>query len=380
MKIALFTDTFLPQINGVTKTLEKLLDYFEKEGIEYLLFAPEGEEIHFDYHVETIPSFNFFLYPECKLSLPKYFKIKDILTDFDPDLIHLVTPFNLGLCGLRYAKKFALPIVASYHTNFDQYLAYYKLNFLKKPIWKFFNWFHKHSQLNLVPSQITLENLRRNGIKNLKIWDRGIDTQTYSPDLADENFKRRYGIEGKTTILYVGRLAPEKNLELLLASLEKLNKKYKDEIELLITGSGPMIDDLKAKAAENVTFTGYLTGDELAMTYASCDIFAFPSVTETYGNVILEAMASGLPVVGILAGGVKENLFNEQNGLACLKNNVKEFSQNLKRLITNQSLRKKLASNARKYALNKSWEQAFSSLIVTYQQVIEYNQEELFSA
>ncbi|MGM0471590.1 MAG: glycosyltransferase family 4 protein [Bacillota bacterium] len=381
MKVALFSDTFLPQVNGVTKTLDRLTDYFTKQGIDYLVFAPEDKKgVALKKNTERMFSFSFFLYPECRVSLPNYFKIKKLLDDYSPDLVHLVTPFNLGLCGLKYAQSSQVPVVASYHTNFTKYLNHYNLNILERPIWRFFRWFHSHSERNFCPSQATLEELAAQGIENLEIWDRGINPDLYSPQLRSEDLRAKYSLQDKLCLLYVGRLAPEKNLYLLLESLEQINQNYQKEVELLITGDGPLLADLKAEAPENVTFTGYLKGRELSQTYASADVFLFPSTTETYGNVVLEAMASGLPVVGILAGGVKENLIDGYNCLACQENSVAEFTANLERMINEASLRDRLSKQARQHALNKSWDQVFSRLVSSYQEVINSKEQQIISA
>lgn len=381
MKVAIFTDTFFPQINGVTKTLGKLKEYFDQREIDYLIFAPDDSmksNGNFEENIQRMISFRFFLYPECRLSVPNYFRIKNMLNEYKPDLIHIVTPFNLGLCGLKYATSYNIPLVSSYHTNFTHYLDYYNLNLLEKPIWSFFKWFHGHCELNFCPSQATLEELRRNGINNLAIWDRGIDTRFYSPDYRNKELRRNYGLEDKITLLYVGRLAPEKNLSLLIKSMKLLDQKYRDKVKLLITGDGPLLNELKADSSQNIIFTGYMKGKELSKIYASADIFAFPSITETYGNVILEAMASGLPVVSFLEGGISENLIDSYNGLACKEISPKAFASKLEKLITNKELRLELANNACEYALNKSWDNVFDRLVANYQKVVDYNSKETF--
>ncbi|WP_018249526.1 glycosyltransferase family 4 protein [Orenia marismortui] len=381
MRIAIFTDTFLPQVNGVTKTLAKLKEYLEKEGIDYLIFAPddpEADSLNFEKNIQRMLSFRFFLYPECRLSVPNYFKIKNKLNEYQPDLIHIVTPFNLGLCGLKYATSYDIPLISSYHTNFTHYLDYYNLHFLEKPIWTFFRWFHSHSTINLCPSQSSLEELSDNGIKNLEIWDRGINSKLYSPQYRDEDLRESYELGDRITLLYVGRLAPEKNLNLLMESMKIINQKYKDQVRLLITGDGPLLDKLKSEAPSNVIFTGYLKGHNLSKIYASADIFAFPSITETYGNVILEAMASGLAVVSFLEGGVRENLEDGYNGLACVEVTPESFAINLEKVIINKKLREELADNAYNYAINKSWDKVFERLINNYQEVINYGSREVF--
>jgi len=316
-------------------------------------------------------SLNFFLYPELKFSLPNFLKIKSKLTEFKADLFHLITPFNIGLTGLYAARQTETPIVASYHTNFDQYLDYYQINFLEKAAWKYLRWFHDQALRNYCPSEETKKELAKRDFINLDIWGRGIDAELFSPEHKSQKFIRKNGLEDKISLLYVGRLAREKNLSLLIESFKRLNQKYKKKIELIITGDGPELSRLKNEMPENVIFTGFKNGIELSQIYASADIFAFPSVTETYGNVVIEAMASGLPVVAVLAGGVKENLINNYNGLAVEKDEAAEFTARLEELIVNHKLRKSLAHNARQYALEQRWDQVFEELEQSYQKVIQ---------
>lgn len=374
MKIAIFTDTFAPQINGVTKNLNRLLNYFTDRGIEYLLFAPETETKTgsiYEKNVIRLKSLNFFLYPELKFTLPNYLKIRSKLMKFNPDLFHLITPFNIGLTGLYAARQSDSPIVASYHTNFDQYLDYYNINFLEKAAWKYLRWFHDQALRNYCPSEETRKELAERNFINLDIWGRGIDSNLFSPEHRDSEFIQKHELEDKISILYVGRIAREKNLSLLLDSFKSLNQKYSSKIRLIITGDGPELKSLKKEAPDSVIFTSFKKGRELSQIYASADIFAFPSVTETYGNVIIEAMASGLPVVAIPAGGVKENLINRYNGLAVKKNEPQEFSSKLEQLLINDHLRDALAHNARQYTLEKSWDHVFEQLHKSYQQVID---------
>lgn len=373
MKIAIFSDTFSPQINGVTKNLDKLIEYLTMKEIDYMVFAPEtpGEkEVVYEKNIQRLLSLPFVLYPELRISLPNYIKIRNQLKDFNPDIIHLVTPFNIGLSGFKYARRNNIPFVSSYHTNFDQYLDYYNLQLLEKPVWSYLRWFHNQSFINFCPSQSTMEDLKEKGFINLDVWKRGIDTNQFSPDYRDEDLRRKYNLNDKIVLLYVGRVAPEKNLKLLINSIKILNNKYHDKIALLITGDGPSTKEIKKTSPDNVVFTGFQIGEDLLKIYASADIFTFPSVTETYGNVIIEAMSAGLPVLAILAGGVKENLINNYNGLACRDNDLNEFTDKLERLIINKNIRKELGHNARQYALSLSWDEIFNKLIDSYQKII----------
>jgi glycosyltransferase involved in cell wall biosynthesis len=374
MKIALFSDTFSPEINGVTKNLDKLVNYFANKGIEYLIFAPEYKNKTKNIHEKNIirmKSYDFLLYPDLKFAVPNYLKVKKVLKDEKIDLVHLVTPFNIGLTGLYYAKQNNIPIAASYHTNFDQYLDYYNINFLEKAAWSYLRWFHGNADLNLCPSKITLEELKRREFSNLGVWGRGIDTKLFSPEHKSKNFIEKNNLEGKIKLLYVGRAAKEKNIYLLLKSLNTLNEKYEGLLKLIITGDGPELEKLKKAAPENVLFTGFKSGIELSQIYASSDIFVFSSLTETYGNVIIEAMASGLPVAAVNSGGVKENLINNYNGLACKEDNPAEFSRILEKLILNNNLRNTLGYNARQYSLEKTWDNVFKKLIKNYMNILD---------
>ncbi|MFW5873591.1 MAG: glycosyltransferase family 4 protein [Bacillota bacterium] len=377
MKIAIFTDTFTPQINGVTKSLERLIKYFERKNIEYMVFAPDsGKEPNYK-DINQSLSFNFMLYPECKMAIPNYFKVKSDLKKFEPDLVHVVTQFNMGFVGLKAAKNLNIPVIASYHTNFTYYLDYYNLTILEKPLWSYFRWFHNQTRLNFCPSQVVKGELKNKGIRNLKIWSRGINAEIFNPGFRNNQVRKDFGAKNKLILLYVGRIAPEKNISLLLRSYKNLQKRHPGKTKLVITGDGPLCQEFKKENMKDVIFTGYLQGEGLSEVYASADIFTFPSVTETYGNVILEAMASGLPVVAIPEGGIKENLLDGHNGLAS-KNEVEDFTNNISDLIENPGLIKILGSNARDYALKKDWNKVFNKLILDYKDAInQSNLEEV---
>lgn len=372
MKVAIFTDTFLPQINGVTNTLDRLTKYFDANGVEYKLFIPQDnrQEIYQN-NIYSFLSFDFFLYPELRFTLPDIFRMKKIIEEFKPDLIHVVTPFNVGMCGLKIAKDMDIPLVASYHTNFSQYLKYYNLQVLDEWLWGFVRWFHNQCLVNYCPSKDTRQNLLKHGINNVEIWGRGIDSKLYNPKNRSETLRERYNINDKLVLLYVGRLAPEKDIHVLIDAFTILNERYKDKIHLIITGSGPVEEELRERKIDNITFTGYLKGTKLAEIYASSDIFVFPSVTETFGNVVLEAMASGLPVVASMEGGVSENLIDGYNGLEALSKNANDYAKKIEKFILNGELLYKIGQNAREHALKQSWDSIFFGLTQSYKKVLD---------
>lgn len=291
MKVAIFTDTFLPQVNGVARTVARIAGFLRQQDVPCLVFAPDcgplppgsGEDVH------LFPGFDLPFYPECKIAFPSYPQVRTLLAAFRPDIVHLVTEFSMGLCGLKCAKELQLPVVAAYTTNFPQYLVYYKFGFLERWAWLFLRWFHNQAALNYCPSQAVQAMLAKKGFRNLTVWGRGVDTDLFSPQQRSEILRRRLAPGKNLLFLYVGRLAPEKDLDVLLDAWEMV-KGSLPEAQLVITGDGPLAEELKRRAGAfqagaGVVFTGYLQGEELAAAYASSDVFVFPSTTETFGNV-----------------------------------------------------------------------------------------------
>lgn len=373
MRIAIFTDTFAPEINGVARTLDKLAVYLEKEQIEYKIFAPESRNADpMTSQVQRITSLPFFLYPECRVALLNPMHIQQELKQFKPTLIHVATPFNLGLYGMYYGKKHGIPMVASYHTHFDDYLAYYHLQFLQKWIWTYMIWFHRPFSKVYVPSESAKEKLLSKSVHDqIEIWARGVNHNVYTPQNRTQEFRTTLGITEKNILLYVGRIAPEKNIQVVLDTFHALPEQIKQETHLLIVGDGPLLPTLRKNVHPKITFAGFRKGQELANIYASADLFLFPSSTETFGNVVLEAMASGLPVIGSNVGGVKHLITHGLNGFVCDPNDNKQLVSHVSTLLRNKSTREKFSQEARKSALMYSWDDIFQKLVLSYAQVIE---------
>ncbi|MRH44551.1 glycosyltransferase [Aquibacillus halophilus] len=371
MKIAIFVDTYTPQVNGVAGTFQRLTDYLEDNNIEYRLFVPEIDEDLFSNQVFRFASLPFYLYPECRLALPNVFHIKKELEQFQPDLIHIATPFNMGLTGLFLAKKLDIPVVGSYHTNFDRYLQYYDLQFLSKWLWRYLNWFHRSFHKTFVPSNETKSILVNQGFSNVHIWSRGVDTKKFHPHFSSNRIREKYHITAPFILSFVGRLAPEKDIEILMRTAKRLPFEVKDKVHWLLVGDGPLYQNLQKDKIDNMTFTGYLKGEQLAELYASSNLFVFPSSTETFGNVVLEAHACGTAAVVAKAGGVQEIIQHNRSGLLCEPGNVDDFANNISSLINDESRLKLMGIEARKIALSRSWDSVFFSLFLHYQEVID---------
>lgn len=370
MKVALFADTYLPQINGVTNTITKLLEYYEKKEIEYRLFVPKYETDVNMYNVERFYSIKFFLYPDARVTFPNFWRINAALAEFKPDLVHNITEFNMGATGMGYGKSHDVPTISNYTTNFSQYVDYYKLYFLKIPVWNWMKWFHTQNDLTLCPSQSAQRLLRNHGITNTCIFGRGIDFKNFHPMHRNENLRKNLGFADKTAFLYVGRVAVEKDLDVLCRSCHTIHQKFGGSAALVITGDGPYLEKCRQMFPAETVFTGFKKGKELAEIYASCDIFICPSSTETFGNVVLEAMASGLPVIGADAGGVGELILHGVNGLKFKKKDAKELADCMERLLSDLDLKNSLKIAGLESAQNKSWDTIFDGLIEVYRDIL----------
>ncbi|MFJ7729064.1 glycosyltransferase family 4 protein [Neobacillus sp. NPDC097160] len=374
MKIAIFTDTFYPDINGVARTLKHFTNYLEKQNISYKVFAPDSEANANEYissHISRFKSWSFFLYPECRLAFPNLFRIKSELEAFSPDIIHVATPFNMGLCGIYLAKKLSIPLVGSYHTDFDYYLKFYDLQFFSKILWKYMKWFHKPFKKLFVPSQETFTQLHRRGFANLEIWPHGVDCQLFHPHYDKQAIREKRGVTKKYLLTFVGRLAPEKDVKTLMTAAKSLPAKINEQIQWLVVGDGPLREELEVDAPTNMTFTGYVTGVELAEIYSASDLFVFPSPTETFGNVVIEALASGTPVITANSGGVKNIIKQGATGYLCETGNAAAFADAIFKLLENEGLRSQFAREGRDYALAQSWDAILSQLLWHYQSVFE---------
>lgn len=377
MKVALFTDTFLPQVNGVTNTLKKLMEYFENNQVEYKIFAPKYDDETTSDQVEQYYSLRFFLYPDCRLAFPNFFRIQKTFRDFQPDLVHNMTEFGMGVAGMIHAEKFGIPSISTYTTNFSKYLKYYNLEPLEDFVDDYMAWYHDRNLMTLCATEGTRAFLQEKGISRTARFSRGIDTDFFNPNQRNVDFRRAHGLEGKLVFSYVGRISAEKNLDVLMDAYLKLYALYGDQVGLMLTGDGPYLDLCKEKLPPDTVFTGFLKGQDLARAYASADIFVCPSSTETFGNVILEAMASGRTVLGSNVGGVGENIQDQKTGLTFDSEDPEALFLAMERVLRDETLRFQLARAGRAYALTQSWDAIFDELMGHYRSAISSTALEL---
>jgi glycosyltransferase involved in cell wall biosynthesis len=337
-----------------------------------MVFAPDYETAAEEYSETPVLRFKGIkpsIYPECRLAFPPHARVMEALHSFAPDLIHIATEQGIGYSGLKAARELGVPVVMSYHTNYDTYLDYYNLGYLSRPVWSYVRWFHNFADLNLCPSENTLRALDRRGFKRLDIWTRGIDRRRFSPDHFTKETREMLGAGGRTVFLYVGRIAREKGLELLAQSIIAVNQMRGDEVLFVFTGDGPYLEPLKAMDIPNMVFTGPLTGVKLSQIYASSDVFMFPSGSETFGNVMLEAMASGLPGICVDAGGVTDFTVHGKNAYLCRYGDAGSFAGGIIAML-NRELRRRIRAGALETARVRSWDTIFNGLIGKYEGVL----------
>jgi glycosyltransferase involved in cell wall biosynthesis len=369
MRIALFTETFLPKIDGIVTRLRHTVEHLQRNGDRVLVFSPDGglreykgAKIH---GVSGIP---LPMYPELKLAIPRP-SIRRALERFKPDLIHVVNPAVLGVGGIYYAKTLNIPLVASYHTHLPQYLQHYGLGSLEGLLWELLKLAHNQAQLNLCTSTAMVQALVDRGIERVDLWQRGVDTEMFGPHLASHQMRSRLsnGNPDNPLLLYVGRVSAEKQIDQIKPVLEAI-----PEAHLAIVGDGPHREALEAHFAGTQThFVGYLQGLELASAFASADAFIFPSRTETLGLVLLEAMAAGCPVVAAASGGIPDIVTDGVNGYLFDPNDPEGAITATQRLLEAKAEREQLRYNARQEAERWGWAAATRQLQDYYRCVVD---------
>lgn len=371
-RIALFTGNYNHIRDGVSNTLNRLVAHLEKRGYSVLVFGPWAPEPAMAHEGTFVPVYSIPAPGRSEYRITMGFPSteKQRLRDFNPDLIHIATPDFLGYRVLRYAVKNNIPVVSSYHTHFSSYLKYYGLGVLERPLWKYLHWFYRNCRHLYVPSPSTIQELRREGVAcELKLWSRGVDTTLFNPGQRDDAWRRSLGFaDDDLVIVFVSRLVWEKNLE-MVEKVFKSIRKSKPEVRTMLVGDGPAKDVLEERLPDTV-FTGYLGGRDLARAYASGDIFFFPSDTESFGNVTLEAMSSGLPAVVARAVGNISLVEHGVNGYLTDATDEDAFISSLLEIINSNELRNKMASMSRKRAQSYEWERIMDQLVSYYEEVI----------
>lgn len=361
MKVAIVTESFLPTINGVTNSVTKTLDYLHSHGHQATIIAPglPGTPTTYQgFPITTVPAINLPPINSLPIGIPTP-TIHHHLRTFQPDIVHLASPFALGAAAIFACRRLHLPTIAIFQTNIADFATHYHLSPLKTAAWRWTTTIHNHCNHTLAPSTSTSTELHNHGITNTTIWGRGVDTTLFHPD-------NRTRPPATTTyrIGYVGRLAAEKNLH-RLQTLTHL-----PHTELIIVGTGPLETELR-KLLPTATFLGQQTGTTLAETYANLDIFIHPGEFETFCQTIQEAHASGVPTIAPNAGGPIDLIIPGYNGHLL---NTETFERDLPAAIEkirHPETHARMSHNARAGVENRSWDVVCGELMAHYEMVLE---------
>ena len=375
MRIAIVTEVFLPKIDGVVTRLTRTLDQLAAMGHEVRIFATgKAPDTYAGFEVTRIPSLSLWVYPEIKFSLPSWNFFREI-RDFDPDVIHAVNPIWTAALGVFAAQRDAVPLVASFHTNVPEYVDALGIGWTRPLTEAALKYLHNQAAVNLCTSGPMVDTAREVGIRNVKLWPKAVDTETYHPSRATAEMRTRLtdGNPEAPLLTYIGRVSKEKDLK-RLNNVMRLVRAECADARLAIVGDGPFLNELKETFDPSFTvFTGYLSGEELAAAFATGDVFLFPSATETLGLVALESFASRVPVIGTRAGGipfvieegVTGHLIDPDAGDAAWANAAIELLQDSAR-------RENMGAAARCEAEKYSWVESTQALLAAYEEAIEH--------
>lgn len=365
LRIALVTETYPPEVNGVAMTLGRMVEGLSRRGHQIQVVRPRqgatdqpppnGIE-HALVRGIPIPR-----YDSLKLGLPAGGTLKRLWTERRPDVVHIATEGPLGWSALESARRLDLPVSTDFHTNFHSYSNHYGLGWFEKPIGAYLRHFHNRAGCTLVPTEGMRRDLARQGFEGLAVVARGVDTALFNPARRSRELRAQWGAAPEDpVVIYAGRLAPEKNLPLVIQAFEAMVA-AEPRARLVLVGDGPARSDLEA-SNKGYVFAGMRRGEDLAAHYASGDIFLFPSTTETYGNVTMEAMASGLAVVAYHYAAAEQHIRHGDNGLVARYGDAGEFVWQACGLAHDPERVRQLGARARETAERIDWEEVFSAL------------------
>lgn len=363
LRIAVVAESFLPQINGVTNSVLRILDFFEKNGHEALIIAPEsngGPTEYAGFEILRVPALN--VKGLIPIGLPQQFAKARVL-NFNPDIIHLASPAILGNYVARFAKKNEIPTLSVYQTDLAGFANHYGFQIANTTLNKFVGKVHSNSDRTLAPSTSACNYLNQLGVQDVELWRRGVDSVRFSPIKRDEELRKELlgNRPDRTLIGYIGRLAHEKRLEDLISLDDQ------DDVQLVIVGDGPTRARLERKLP-NAIFTGFKSGEDLARMYASLDIFIHTGQDETFCQSIQEALASGVPVIAPNSGGPIDLVENGKTGYLINTGNPKEIKRVVK--LIQQSDTTELRQVTRKSVVNRTWQSINQELISHYLELI----------
>lgn len=367
MRIAYFTESLLPLVDGVSHTLNHLFGALEANGVEFRVYSPfvPPEGVSWRGRVRRVRSCTFPLYRDYRVSLPGGRRIAAELDDFAPDIVHVVSPTPMAVWAQAYARGRGIPVVGTFHTHFVSYFPYYGFHRFEAVGWAILRWFYGRCTATFAPSMSIVEEMREHGIANVRLWSRGVDSRRFAPAWRDEAMRARIGADDDVPLLLlVSRLVKEKDLADLV-SMDAILRDRGRAYRLVLVGDGPMRESLE-EALPDARFVGHQSGTDLSRWYASADIFVLPSTTETFANVVQEAMSSGVPAVVVDRGGPQSVIEPGRSGLVARANDPEDLADRVDELLLDRELRAAMSRAARQRALERSWDAVNAVLIREY--------------
>jgi glycosyltransferase involved in cell wall biosynthesis len=372
MRVALFTETFLPKIDGIVTVTCLLLDHLEARGIESVIVAPKmGVDHYKNTRVIGVPGVTMPLYPELKVGPPTLSTYQQ-LKAFQPDIAHFIHPVLVGGFGLLMARWLGIPRVASFHLDYARLVHHFNMGFIEPVADRMTRWLFNMAHYTLAPSRLIEREMLELGVKNVGLWKRGVDAERFNPRYRNDDMRARLsgGHPDDTVLLYVGRLSSEKRLPDLKPVLERL-----PGTRLALVGDGPAREELQSVfAGTNTTFMGYMSGESLSQAYASANIFVFPSALETFGLVVVEAMAAGLPVVASRVGGVTDVVDEGRTGYTFDVGDVDALVEGVRHTAISREHITQMGRDARAFAETQTWPAMMDEVIDLYARLIAEHQ------
>jgi glycosyltransferase involved in cell wall biosynthesis len=383
LKIAVVTETYPPDINGVAHTLSKIVEGLQALGHDLWLIRPKQQAQHMavqtaHFQEVLVKGVPIPFYNELRMGLPAKRELQRLWAKQRPDIVHIATEGPLGWSALQVARKLKLPVSTDFRTNFHAYSQHYGIGWLSGAIRVYLKKFHNRADVTMVPTAMLQHELQAKGFERVQVVPRGVDTSQFSPSYRSLALRQSWGVaEDDKVLLYVGRLAAEKNLGLVVQSYLKA-KQHNERVRLVLVGDGPMRESLQQQHPD-IVFAGYRSGADLAAHYASADVFVFASLTETFGNVTLEAMASGLAVVAFKHAAAGQCISHGDNGMCVDTESPQDFVQAVCAVVEAHSLQTRLAKQALLTAQTFDWPGVVQRTEAVFRQVMagNYQQESL---
>lgn len=383
MRVALFTETFLPKIDGIVRVTCLLLDHLSKRGIETIIVAPKmGVDRYNQTPIIGVPGVTFPLYPELKVGPPTLSTYNQI-KDFGPDVTHFIHPALIGVGGMVMAKQMGIPTLASFHLDLARMAQHFNIGFVNmgfiEPVTDFLTRIVFNSaDYSLAPSRLVQNYMLDLGVKDVGLWKRGVDAERFNPRFRNSDMRRQMsdGHPDDTLLVYVGRLSSEKQIDKIKPVLETV-----PGTRLALVGDGPAREELEAHFAGTPTkFMGYMQGEALSQAYASGDIFVFPSALETFGLVVTEAMAAGLPVVASRVGGVQDVVNEGETGYTFDVGDVAALINGVRQIASSRDHIAQMGRSARAFAETQTWDAMMDEVIVHYERLIATSRAAAFES